>query len=160
MAEEKKIVINYQGKEVKAERIENCCGQYGEIIYDLQRKNCKVVFNSTGEKNVIAVTDQYGKVNWLGTYSSDIKIQSVDLVMFKEGYMTRYNGASVVDAEGIRYEVPDFNYFENELISEETDEEIDEEPVVIKVPSMTKEEQAERVKQVIADLRERSGLTD
>lgn len=127
MAEEKKIVINYQGREVKQEQLISYHGQQGEIIHDLQRKNCKLIFNSTGEKNVIAVADQHGKVNWLGTYSSDIKIQCVDLVMFKEGYMTRFNCATVLDAEGIRYEVPAFNYFENELIPEETDTEIESE---------------------------------
>lgn len=122
MAEEKKIIINYQGKEIKQEQLTSYHGQQGETVYELQRKNCKLIFSSTGEKNVIAVADQHGKVNWLGTYSSDIKIQSVDLVMFKEGYMTRFNCASVLDTTGIRYQIPPFNYFEQELIAEETDE--------------------------------------
>lgn len=122
MAEEKKIIINYQGKEMKPEQLISYHGQQGETVYELQRKNCKLIFNSTGEKNVIAVADQHGKVNWLGTYSTDITLKTVDLVMFKDDYMSRFNCASVLDTTGIRYQIPPFNYFEQELIAEETDE--------------------------------------
>lgn len=172
MAEERKIRINFQGKEVKTEQLTCYHGQHGETIYDLQRKNCKVILNSTGEKNVIVVADQHGKINWLGTFSNDITLKVLDLVMFKDEYMARFNCASVVDTIGIRYTIPTFNYFEKELIAEEADEIIEPEPEVIiestsestvelvTEPVENEENTAMLIAENIASLKERSGLTN
>lgn len=95
----------------------------------------------------------------------DTEISSIDIALFTDKYLAKFNGASVVTTAGKRYTVPRFNYFETELVPEtsqyhaEEDEEIEEE--TIETADQTEEdEQMALIQKNIADWQEKSGLTE
>ena len=118
MNEEKRITIKFQGKEVKEKQLLIRSKKQGTIEYNIFSKKISIVLHTNGVKNIIAIENQYGNIIWAGTYSTGTQLRSIDLVVFTDDYMSRFNCASVVTTEGKRYTVPKFNYFETELIPE------------------------------------------
>lgn len=170
MNEEKKIIINFNGKEVKDKQLQIRKYKSGKVEYTIHNKKITVVLYSNGVKNIVAVENQYGNIIWAGTYTVDTQLRSVDIVWFTDDYMSKFNSASVVTVTGKRYQVPKFNYFETELVPENSthpwndaeDERIldSAEEVEEEITAEAQEEQMQAVEQTISDLNERSGLTE
>lgn len=172
MAEEKKLVIKFMGKEVKDKQLHIRKYKSGRVEYTIYNKKLVVVLHSNGVKNIIAVESIYGKIFWTGTYNTDTQIRSIDIVWFTDEYMRKFNSASVVTTEGKRFQILKFNYFETELLPEtsmqlaedmeiEEDEEIEETEDEETIAAEEAEaEQMRAVEQTVKDLMERSGLTD
>jgi len=175
MNEERKITINYQGKEVRDKQVRLRKYKSGKSEYTIYNKKIVVVLHNNGAKNIIVVESIYGKIFWAGTYSADTQLRSIDIVWFTNEYMVKFNSASVVTTEGKRFQIPKFNYFETELVPETTtppwndeDEEIEDDAEeeeeeaaeIAKAEAEAQAEQMEAINQVVTELRERSGLTE
>lgn len=175
MEEKRNIIITFNGKEVREKQLLIRSKKQGMTEYYIANKKVSVVLHTNGVKNIIAVENQYGNIIWAGTYSTDVQLRSIDLVVFTDDYMSRFNCASVVTTEGKRYQVPKFNYFETELLPETSThpwDDAEDEEIAEVAEEITAEEaeeiaeveaqaqQMQAVEQTISDLKEHSGLTE
>jgi len=174
MAEEKRTIITFNGKEVKEKQLLTRRYKSGKVEYIITHKKVSIVIHSNGTKNIIAIENQYGNIIWAGTYTTDTQLQSINIVVFNDDYMMKFNNTSVVAADGKRFIVPNFHYFETELIpessanpwinaeDEEIDYDVDEDELTAEeiAKAQAQAEQIEVINEVVTELRERSGLTE